>query len=69
MAGFQAWIEFGGASKEQRASSLNSGMIGTGHARSKRLADFGRLPLCPTIPCTSYVRVSVFLVQCGILDH
>jgi len=45
-------------------------MIGAVHARWERLADYGRIPVCPTtIPCTSHVRVPVFLVQYGILDH
>jgi hypothetical protein len=58
------------AGRNKRASILNSGMIGSVHARWNRLADSGRIPLCPTaIPCTSYVRVLVFLVQYGILDH
>jgi hypothetical protein len=34
------------------------------------LGDSDRFPLCPgDDSCTSYVRVPVFLVQCGILDH
>ncbi len=55
---------------QRRTSMLSSGMIETVHMRWKRLADYGRIPLCPTtIPCTSHVQVLGFLVQCGILDH